>query len=119
MKKNYMKQIIDILYQETDAFNLNLKMRKEHYKYEKYDFAVQKLHLIPFLGKKGNQRDIEECELIIKKINSIIWQYKLDMWDQLIKDGVTFDDLTGAMLPSKEELAEKGDINFTDTKGNA
>ena len=114
-----MNKIIDILYRETDAFNLNLKMRTEHIKPELYDFGTQKLHLIPYLGKKGTKRDIKECELIVKEINSVIWQYKLDMWDELMKKEILFDDMTGAMLPSKEELAKKGNINFLDTKGNA
>ena len=115
----YINKIIDILYRDSDAFSLNLKMRKEYKRTEQYDFGVQKLHLIPYLGKKGTKQDIEECERIIKKVNSVIWQYKLDMWDQHIKDGITFDDMTGAMLPSKEELAEQGNLNFIDPKGNA
>jgi len=114
-----MHKIIDILYRETDAFRLNLKMQKEYKPAEQYDFRTQKLHLIPYLGKKGRKCDTVECENIIKKINSVIWQYKLDMWDELIKNGELFDDMTGAMLPSKKDLAEKGNINFIDPKGNA
>tara|TARA_R100000544_G_C2217847_1_gene55641 strand:+ start:688 stop:1080 length:393 start_codon:yes stop_codon:yes gene_type:complete len=130
MKQNeYMNKIIDILYRETMAFDLNLFFNKIDRDKENYVnnepnhrgkyVGTQKLHLIPYLGKKGNKQDTEKCEQIIKKVNAVIWQYKLDMWDQLIKDGVSFDEMTGADLPSKEELAEQGNIDFIDTKGNA
>jgi hypothetical protein len=126
MKKNkYMNEILDILYNQTNSFNINLKYNKEDIPATD-ELKMQQLYRIPYLGRKGSDFNRENCKEIVNKINKVIEQYKHDMWEEDKKQGIKYNEMTNYFVePINEEFAQimekflGQELKDMNTKGNA
>ena len=126
MKKNkYMNEILDILYNQTNSFNINLKYNKEDIPATD-ELKMQQLYRIPYLGRKGSDFNREHCKEIVNKINKVIEQYKHDMWEEDKKQGIKYNEMTNYFVePINEEFAQimekflGQELKDMNTKGNA
>ena len=129
MKKNkYMNEILDILYNQTNSFNINLKYNKEDIPATD-ELKMQQLYRIPYLGRKGSDFNRENCKEIVDKINKVIEQYKHDMWEEDKKQGKSynamtnfyFDPISKEYIEIMEEFWDKAFDEFKNMnpKGNA
>ena len=117
MKNNkYMNEILDIIYNQTDSFNLNLRYSEDYISdpeirgrlsSEAMGLNMQELYLIPYLGKKGSDFNRKNCKEVIDKINKVINQYKHDMWEEDKKQGIKYNEMTNYFVePINEEFAQ-------------
>ena len=101
-----MNEILDILYNQTNSFNINLKYNKKDIPATD-ELKMQQLYRIPYLGRKGSDFNRENCKEIVNKINKVIEQYKHDMWEEDKKQGKSYNAMTNFYFdPISKEYIE-------------